>query len=146
MERVSGESQDATEYDKIVGDWLKTGTIEKCAYEKLICVNPTYLVPKPGGKFRLETDCTKVNRFMKHTHFKMEGVPTLKDIIEKNEYSITFDLKEAYNHVLVYHLMKNLLGMCWRGEAYRFVGMSFGLNDAPRVFMKIMKHMVHTIR
>jgi hypothetical protein len=82
------------QYDKIVRDWLKMRTIEKCAYEKLIWVNPTHLVPKPGGKFRLVTDCTKVNRFMKYNHFKTEGVPTLKDIIEKNEYVITFDLKE----------------------------------------------------
>jgi hypothetical protein len=37
------------EYDKIVEDWIKTGTIEKCSYEKLIWVNSTHLVPKPGG-------------------------------------------------------------------------------------------------
>jgi hypothetical protein len=124
------------EYDKIVGDWLKTRTIEKCPYEKLIWVNPTHLVPKFGGKFRLVTDCTKVNRFMKHTHFKMEGVPTLKDLLKKNKFAILFDLKEAYNHVPVHHSMKNLLDMCWRGEAYRFVGMPFGLNNAPESLQK----------
>jgi hypothetical protein len=42
--------------------------------------------------------------------------------------------------------MKNLLGMCWRGEAYHFVGMPFVLNDAPRIFTKIMKFVVRTIR
>jgi hypothetical protein len=128
------------EYDKIVGDWVKRGTIEKCPYKKLIWVNPTHLVPKQGEKFRLITDCTKVNRFMKHTQFKMEGVPSLRDIIEKNEYAITFDLKEAYNHVPVHHSMKNLLGMCWRREAYRFVGMPFTLNNTPRVFTKIINY------
>jgi hypothetical protein len=117
---------------------------KKFLYEKLFWVNPTHLVPKQGGKFRLITDCTKVNKFMKHTHFKMEGVPTLKDIIEKNEHAITFDLKEAYNHMPVHHSMKNLLCMCW--EDYRFVGMPFGLNYAPGVFTKIMKHVVRTIR
>jgi hypothetical protein len=134
------------EYDKIVGDWVKTGTIEKCPYKKLIWVNLTHLVPKPGGKFRLVTDCTRVNKYMKHTHFKMEVVPTLKDIIEKNKYAIMFDLKEAYNHVPVHHSMKNILGRCWREEAYRFVGMPFGLNNAPRVYTKIMKHVVKIIR
>jgi hypothetical protein len=83
---------------------------------------------------------------MKLDHFKMEVVPTLKDIIEKNEYTITLDLKEAYYHVPVHLSMKNLLGMCWGGETYRFIGMSFGLNDIPRVFTKIMKHVVRTIR
>jgi hypothetical protein len=76
----------------------------------------------------------------------MERVLSLKDIIEKNEYAITIDLKEAYNHVPVHHSMKNLLRMCWRGEAYRFVEIPFSLNDAPRVFAKIMKHVERTTR
>jgi hypothetical protein len=76
----------------------------------------------------------------------MEGVSILKDLLERNELAISFDLKEAYNHVPVHHSMKNLLGTCWRGEAYRFVGMPFGLNDAPRAFTKIMKFVVRTIR
>jgi hypothetical protein len=50
-------------------------------------------VPKQGGKFRLVTDCTKVNRFMKHTHFKMERVPTLKNLLEKNEFAISFTIQ-----------------------------------------------------
>jgi hypothetical protein len=74
--------------------------VEDWNYQKML-LRETYLrklntfSPKPGGKFRLVTVCIGVNRFMKHTHFKMKTVPTLKDIIEKNEYTITFDLKET---------------------------------------------------
>jgi hypothetical protein len=72
-------------------------------------------------------------------------VPILKDLLQKNEFAISFDLNEA-NHVPVHHSMKNLLGICWRGEAYRFVGMPFGLKDTPlkNVFTKIMKFVVRT--
>ncbi|MDR1926150.1 MAG: hypothetical protein LBQ13_00445 [Endomicrobium sp.] len=54
----------------------------------------------------------------------MEGIPTLKDLVERNECAITFDLTEAYNHVPVLHFMKNLLEMCWKEEAFCFVPQS----------------------
>jgi hypothetical protein len=130
MERISWHAEDASRIRQTSRGLVEDWNDREVPYEKLILVNSTHLVPKPGGKFRLVTDGIKVNRFMKHAHFKMEGVPTLKDLIEKNEFAISFDLKKAYNHVPVHHSMKNLLGMCWRGEAYRFVGMPFGLNDS----------------
>jgi hypothetical protein len=48
---------------------------------------------------KVVTDCTRINKFMKYIHFKMEGIPTLKDLVEKKEYEITFNLKKAYNHI-----------------------------------------------
>jgi hypothetical protein len=38
-------------------------------------------------------DMTKVNRYMKRIKFKMEGVSTLTNLINKNDYAISFDLK-----------------------------------------------------
>jgi hypothetical protein len=83
---------------------------------------------------------------MKHIHFKMEGVPTLIQLMKKDNYAVTWDLSSAYNHVPVHPAMQPLLGVCWKGECYKFVGMPFGLNDAPRVFSKIMKIAVNIIR
>jgi hypothetical protein len=76
----------------------------------------------------------------------MEGTPTLKDLWDLYDYAITFDLKEKYNHVPVHWSMQNLLGIAWKGKCCRYVGMPFGLNDAPRVFSLIMRKVAKAIR
>jgi hypothetical protein len=103
-------------------------------------------MPKSSNNKRLIVDTTKVNRFMTSIHFKMDEVPTLVELFQKNDYAISFDLNEAYNHVPVHPSMQHLLGVCWRGQCYKFVGMSFGLNDVPRVFSRIMRYVVAVIR
>jgi hypothetical protein len=73
----------------------------------------------------------------------VEGVTTLKQLWERNDYVISFDLKEAYNHVPVHELLCPLLGVAWNGKLYQFVGMSFSFND---VFSMIMRLVTKTIR
>jgi hypothetical protein len=85
------------------------------------------------------------NRLMKQIKFKMEGVSTLPELLSKNDYAISFNLKDAYNHVPVHPSMRPLLGLAWRGKCYTFVGMLFGLNDTPRVFTMIMRVAVRII-
>jgi hypothetical protein len=69
----------------------------------------------------------------------MEGTPTLKQLMIKNHYAISYDLKKMYNHVLVHPTMQDLLVIQYQGRLYKYQGMPFGLNDAPRVFTQIMK-------
>jgi hypothetical protein len=133
-------------YDKKFEYLIQNGIVVESSYRELIWINPTNLVPKLNGDFRLVIDIWKVNCFMEPIHFKMEGVHTLKDLIQPKDYAITYDLKDAYNHVPVHPSMSPLLGVAWRGKCYRFVGMPFGLSDAPRVFSSIMKKVVTTIR
>jgi hypothetical protein len=87
-----------------------------------------------------------VNQFMKPIHFKMEGTSTLEQLLMKNDFAISYDLKEAYNYVPVHPTMQDLLGIQYQGCLYKYQGMPFGLNDAPRVFTQIMKKAIHTIK
>jgi hypothetical protein len=133
-------------FDQKFMDLIRNGTVEETTFNRLVWLNPCHLVPKNNADMRLVVDTTKINKFMKSIHFKMEGVPTLKTLLEYQDYAITFDLKEAYNHVPVHPSMRPLLGVAWRGRCYRFKGMPFGLNDAPRVFTQLMKKAVREIR
>jgi hypothetical protein len=36
--------------------------------------------------------------------------------------------------------------MCWNGKTYRYLDMSFGLMDVPRVFSQIMRKCVKAIK
>jgi hypothetical protein len=47
-------------------------------------------------------DMRGVNQFMKPIHFKIEGTPTLEQLLMKNDFAISYNLKEAYNHVPVH--------------------------------------------
>jgi hypothetical protein len=87
-----------------------------------------------------------MNRFMEPIRFKMEGTPSLKDLLVQGDYAVTYDLKEEYNHVPVHPSMQPLLGVAWKGKCYKLLGMPFGLNDAPRVFSRVMKKAVQYIR
>jgi hypothetical protein len=71
----------------------------------------------------------------------MEKVPTL----EKDKFMVFFDLKNAYNHILIHPNLQPILGFCWKGN-YCFIGMPFGLSDTPRIFTIIMKKVVKRIR
>jgi len=56
----------------------------------------------------------------------MEGIPSLKGILQRNDYMGKVDLQGAY---LKFH---------WKGKNYRFQSLPFGLAAAPRVFTKIL--------
>jgi hypothetical protein len=115
--------------------------------KNLICWCNWYkLVPKANGDMRLVVDMREVNQFIIQKHFKMKGIPTLQDLILRNDFAILFDLKEAYNHVPVHPTFQNLLGIQFIGTTYTYRGMPFGLNDTPRVFTQIMKKCVMVIR
>jgi hypothetical protein len=73
----------------------KNGVIDQVPYQDLLWINPTHLVPKANCDMRLVMDMTKVNRFMKQIKFKMEGVSTLSELLNKHDYAISFDLKDA---------------------------------------------------
>jgi hypothetical protein len=76
----------------------------------------------------------------------MEGTPTLEQLMMKNNYAISYNLKEAYNHVPVHPTMQDLLVIQYQGRLYKHQKIPFGLNDAPRVSTQIMKKGIQTIR
>ncbi|KAG0768500.1 hypothetical protein G6F26_006016 [Rhizopus arrhizus] len=47
-------------------------------------------------KRRPTLDCQKLNSFIQVEHFKMEGVPALRELMEKDDYICKIDLKDAY--------------------------------------------------
>jgi hypothetical protein len=126
---------------------IRDRVIVETLYKDLKWINTIYLVPRPhSDKVRLVVDMRKINQLGVKRHFRMEGIPMLKDLIAKKDYSISFDLKDAYNHIPVYPSLQPYLGICWKSKTYRYLGMPFGLMDAPRVFSQIMKKCVKTIR
>jgi hypothetical protein len=47
--------------------------------------------------------------------FQMEGTPTLEQLLMKNDFAISYNLKETYNHIPVHPTMQDLLGTQYQG-------------------------------
>jgi hypothetical protein len=57
---------------------------------------------------------------MKVIYFKMEGIPTPEQLLMKNNFVISYDFKEVYNHVPVNPTMQDLLGIQYQGRLYKY--------------------------
>ena len=55
-----------------------------------------FLVPKKDGDQRPVINLKKLNSFMDAPHFKMEGIHTLKSLIQEGDWLVKIDLKDTY--------------------------------------------------
>ena len=79
-------------------DALLDGKIIEEVIEPPFCTNPL-TVAERNGKLRLSIDLSRsVNKWTKCSAFKIESIESLKDVIERNSFHFSFDLKSCYHH------------------------------------------------
>ena len=105
-----------------------------------------FMVPKKGGGQRPVINLKRLNHFVKSEHFKMEGLHTAKALLQKNDWMAKIDLKDAFFMVPIAPQFHHLLLFSIRKDIYQFRCLPFGLCTAPRVFTKILKPVVETLR
>ena len=105
-----------------------------------------FLVPKKGGGQRPVLDLSALNQFIETEHFKIENLVTLKSLLNKGDYMINLDLTDAYLTVPMHPDSRKFLRFLLGDKTYEFTAMPFGLNVAPRLFTKIMKPVVASLR
>jgi ribonuclease HI len=108
--------------------------------------NPTFLVPKKGGKFRKVVDCRLLNEHLRDKTFKMEGIDVVREMIEPGDWATSLDFKSAFNHVPVHRDFQPYLCFDFDGTSYTYLGMPFGVKHAPRVFSRLMKRAIQEVR
>ena len=91
-------------------------------------------------------NCQKLNQFLQYEHFKMEEVPALREILEKNDYMYKIDLKDAYVMVPIHPHSKKILTFQNEGVVYQYPSLAFGLSIAPQIFSKLMKYAIEPLR
>jgi len=64
-------------------------------------VSRLFLVPKKDGSFRPVINLRPLNQFMTTSHFKMENLGMLRDLLRQGDYMASIDLKDAYLSVAV---------------------------------------------
>ncbi|KAG1041600.1 hypothetical protein G6F43_012070 [Rhizopus delemar] len=76
----------------------------------------------------------------------MEGVPALRDIVEKEDFLTKVDLKDAYIVVPIHQESRKFLSFSHKGTIYQYRSLAFGLSVAPRLFSKLMRHALEPLR
>ena len=73
------------------------------------------------------------------SHFKMNTILSAIQLVSKNCFFASIDLKDAFFSVPVNKDHQKLLECIWKGKIYKFTFMPHGYSDSMRVFNKLMK-------
>ncbi|KAL0165643.1 hypothetical protein M9458_037487, partial [Cirrhinus mrigala] len=95
-----------------------------------------FIVPKKDGGLRPILDLRLLNRSVKRLKFKMLTIKQVVTQIKSEDWFVTIDLKDAYFHVSILPQHRKFLRFAFRGEAYQYRVLPFGLALSPRTFTK----------
>lgn len=138
-------TEDQVAVDLAVQKFIKAGIITRSPSQSRDFLS-TFFTIQEATKRRPILNCTKLNQFLQIQHFKMEGVPALRDIIEKDDFMCKVDLKDAYVVVPVHKASQKYLTFENNNIVYQYTSLAFGLSIAPRVFSKLMRYAVEHLR
>jgi len=88
-------------------DLVNKGCIEEVSHIPFCC-NPSTVAE--GKKLRLVLDLRHVNEYVSVNKFKYEDLRTVAEMINKNDFYTTFDLKSGYHHVEINPNYQKYLG------------------------------------
>ena len=82
-------------------------------------------------------DLSCLNKFVLQTLFKMESCQSVLSSIQRSDWMVSIDLKDAYLQVPVYLDSRQFLRFVVDGQVYQFRPLCFGLSTAPQVFTRV---------
>ncbi len=97
-----------------------------------------FIVPKKDGGLRTILDLRLLNRSVMRLKFKMLTVKHVVSQIRSEDWFVAIDLKDAYFHVSILPSHRKFLRFAFRGKAYQYRVLPFGLALSPRTFTKFV--------
>ena len=102
-----------------------------------------FSVPKKDSlEERWVIDLSHLNACIVCPTFRMLTMREVKLLLPKGFWTVSLDLKDGFWHIPVSRRKRPYLGFKYRGQFWRFRAMPFGLNIAPRIFTKVMAHVI----
>jgi len=132
--------------DICIAKLLNIGAIVNAQPEPDQFVSTIFAVPKSDGSFRLILNLKKINEYIDIVHFKMEDYRAVCNLLQEDSYMASVDLQDAYHLIPVLRDQQKYLRFRWRGKLYQYTCLPFGLATAPRVFTKVMRPVMASLR
>ena len=125
---------------------LHRNIIMKTEHEEGEFISPIFLRDKGDGSYRLILNLKKLNENMERQHFKMDTIHTVINLLTPNCFMAGIDLKDAYFTVPIDEESIKYFKFIHEDELYAFLGLPNGYCHGPRIFTKMMKPVISTLR
>jgi hypothetical protein len=125
---------------------LSIGAVEKCEHEEGEFVSHIFTRRKPNGKIRVILNLKPLNQFLIYEHFKMEHINFVTDLVEPGDWFSSIDLSDAYFSISIHKNHWKYLRFNWGKHLFQYKVMVFGASVAPRIFTRICKPILSTLR
>ena len=130
-----------------VSQLVENGVVVKVRHHPEEGFHPTvFLVLKKEGGQRPVINLKELNKFIRTQHFKMEGIHTLRDLLQPGDWLMKVDLKDAYFTIPIHSDHRKYLRFLAQRKVYQFTFLPFGLSSAPWVFTKTLKPIAALMR
>ena len=127
--------------DEEMGNFLSNNIVEEVkdlsspGYYNHIFVRPRKNSTK---QWRLIFDMSTLNRFLTVPKFKLESIPSLRNLFNEGEYYCSIDISDAFLHVKINRKFRRYMRFFYRGKCYQFRTISFGASFSPYIFCSLM--------
>ena len=115
QQHIPNEIPFSEDQSKIVDSEIEL-LLLKGAIEPSQFISRIFIVPKSNGKFRPVINPSFLNYYVTYEHFKQETFTVVLDLIQKNDYFTSIDLKDAYFRIFIKEDFQKYLKFYWRGS------------------------------
>ena len=125
--------------------------IRKCSFNQGDFMNNIFLRPKKSAKsamaYRPILNLKRFNKdFVEFTHFQMQGLKTVLDLVEPGCYMASIDLSNAYHSIPIHTDFTKFLKFKFEDQIYEYLVLPQGYKDSPRIFVKVLKPLLARLR
>ena len=122
------------------------GVISRAPSDCAVYPSPLTVVGKAAGGVRVCVNMRAMNQRMLRTHFKMEGLLNVRDLIAPGAWMTSLDIRDAYMHVPIALQDRKFIATVWEDTPWIWNALPFGLADAPRAFTKLLRAPISALR
>ena len=132
-------SMEAQQMGRAIANLLAKGAVKAVQPQDDQFTLTLFLVQKDNGEFRPVINLRALNRFLGKESFKMEGLQVVRSSLQKGDFMMKLDVKDAYYAIPIRPSHRKYLRFVYQNRVYEFQCLPFGLSSAPGAFTKTLK-------
>ena len=113
---------------------VKKGAVELAPLPSPGYYSRLFVVMKASGSWRLVIDLSLLNLKVLKTSFKMETLQSVLLLVQRGDWMVSLDLKDAYLQVPIHPDSRKYLRFVAFGQVYQFKALCFGLHDSSGLY------------